>query len=420
MVEPSFAKHVDSVTSSYASLRESLLMSQQRASVKAAGLEAARDDVETMRAQMQQLEAARLEAEARATAAEEIAQRQGEQLAAFNQKLRVATSAAVGLQCVIDQSRAQLVELRQLVTGEGPEELVGAVDIEGSQLDCVDGLWTFVDAMEKIASEQYDRTAKALDEQAEESKQLALESRLAHIDKLRMTAASERIRQLAQRKYGWRRVSTEEMGWEALWESRQRKLKARFVFEDEAHEVVKAVVMGTDGGKEVLEVTDEEKAAADKLKKERQREAAKEKLRAMKAKKRLKQAEQAAREAAEAAELEAARAAEEAAAAAAEPEPANDFMNSLMGGDEPEPGGSGSGSGSGSESEEVRTQEPCHDTSPTPGATLAPNFQGGALGPLRWWRLPLPPVLRVCLAPFRSRSRLSRARLSFVRRRTTS
>eukprot|EP01044_Picomonas_judraskeda_P019686 COSAG03_NODE_4200_length_1643_cov_2.178756_3_plen_84_part_00 len=27
-------------------------------------------------------------------------------------------------------------------------------------------------------------------------------------------------------QYGWRRVSTEDMDWEALWEARQRKLKA--------------------------------------------------------------------------------------------------------------------------------------------------------------------------------------------------
>jgi membrane protein involved in colicin uptake len=92
-------------------------------------------------------------------------------------------------------------------------------------------------------------------------------------------------------------------------------------------------------------VTEEEKAAADKLKQERQREAAKEKLRAMKEKKRIERAEKAAREAAGAAEQEAARAAEE-AAAAAQP---NDFLNSLMGDDDPEPEPAES-----SESEEVR------------------------------------------------------------------
>ena len=170
-----------------------------------------------------------------------------------------------------------------------------------------------------------------------------MEARIEHIEKLRLTAATERIRKLAQRKFKWRRVNADEMDWEALWESRQRKLKARFVLEDGGS--VKAVVMGTDGGKECLEVSEEEKAAADKLKKERQREAAKEKLRAMKEKKRIERAEKAAREAAEAAEQEAARAAEE-AEAAAKP---NDFLNSLMGDDDPEAEPAES-----SDSEEVR------------------------------------------------------------------
>ena len=226
VVEPSFARHVDSVTSSYASLREDLLMSQQRASVKAAGLEAARDDVETMAAQLQQLEAARKEAEARATAAEEIANRQATQLASFNAKLTVASTAAIGLQCIIDQSRTHVFEMRQLVTGEGVEEVV---DIEGSQLICVDQLWSSIESIERLAARQYDLTAKALSEQAEEAKALATQSRLEHIQKLRETAAVERIRVLARKKYQWRRVNEDQMDWEVLWQSRQRKLKARFV-----------------------------------------------------------------------------------------------------------------------------------------------------------------------------------------------
>lgn len=124
VVEPSFTKHVDSVTSSFASLRESLMVSHQRAAVKAAGLEAARDDVDSMRFKIKQLDAARAQAEARASAAEQLAQRQGEQLDSLNQKLRVVGSGAVGLQCIVDQSRAQLVDLRKLVAGEAsPEEV---------------------------------------------------------------------------------------------------------------------------------------------------------------------------------------------------------------------------------------------------------------------------------------------------------
>lgn len=338
VVEPSFTQHVDSVTSAYASLRESLMMTHQRAAVKAAGLEAARDDVDAMRLKIKQLEAARLEAEARATTAEDIANQQHGQLSKLNDKLRTVTAGAVGLQCVVDQSRAQLSELRRLVADEGPEE---EADIEASRVACVNNVWTFVDTIEKIASEQYDRTAEIASEQADEAQQRALESRIAHIDSLRLTAATERIRKLAQRKFGWRRVNTEDMDWEALWESRQSRVKARFILEESGE--VKADVMGTDGGKECLDVSEEEKAAADKLKKERSREAAKEKLRAMKEKKRIERAEKAAREAAEAAEREAERAAEE--PAATEP---NSFLDSLMA-DDPAPDPAES-----SESEEVR------------------------------------------------------------------
>ena len=100
------------------------MVSHQRAAVKAAGLEAARDDVDSMRFKIKQLDAARAQAEARASAAEQLAQRQGEQLDSLNQKLRVVGSGAVGLQCIVDQSRAQLVDLRKLVAGEAsPEEV---------------------------------------------------------------------------------------------------------------------------------------------------------------------------------------------------------------------------------------------------------------------------------------------------------
>lgn len=346
VVEPSFARHVDSVTSSYASLREDLLMSQQRASVKAAGLEVVRDDVETMKGQLMQLEAARAEAEARAALAEEIAHRQATQLASFNAKLTVASTAAVGLQCIIDQSRSHMFEMHQLVTGEGVEDVD---DLESSQLTCMDQLWTSVESIEKLAGRQFDITAQVLSEQAEEAKATATASRIEHIQKLRETAAVERIRVLARKKYQWRHVNQDKLEWQALWASRQRKLKARFVEVADMlvteYEIsvpaVDSVVMGTDGGKENFNVSEAEKEEADKLKKERMREAAKEKLRAMKAKKRLAQAEKAAREAAEAAEKEEAEltAAEAAAAAEAANPPANDFLNSLMG-DEPEPQGS--------------------------------------------------------------------------------
>ena len=58
VVEPSYAKHVDAVTSGYATLRENLLMSQQRASVKAAGLEVARDDIALLNAKLADVELA--------------------------------------------------------------------------------------------------------------------------------------------------------------------------------------------------------------------------------------------------------------------------------------------------------------------------------------------------------------------------
>ena len=148
VVEPSFTKHVDSVTSSFASLRESLMMSHQRAAVKAAGLEAARDDADSMRLKIKQLEGARAQAEARASAAEQLAQRQGAQLDSLNEKLRVVGSAAVGLQCVIDQSRAQLVDLRKLLAGEASPEEVRSLPASFPRfLSCSLSVLSFVKAL---------------------------------------------------------------------------------------------------------------------------------------------------------------------------------------------------------------------------------------------------------------------------------
>ena len=170
VVEPSYAKHVDAVTSGYATLRENLLMSQQRASVKAAGLEVARDDIALLNAKLAQLEAARAESEARAAAAEEIAQQQAAQLASFNNKLTVASTAAVGLQCVVDEGRRSIQELRlesglpTLVPHSPPKPMAGrdeSVQEEASRLT-VEGLSVTLDSIEKLASQLYDRTHEAL------------------------------------------------------------------------------------------------------------------------------------------------------------------------------------------------------------------------------------------------------------------
>ena len=346
VVEPSYAKHVDAVTSGYATLRENLLMSQQRASVKAAGLEVARDDIALLHAKLAQLEAARAESEARAAAAEEIAQQQAAQLASFNNKLTVASTAAVGLQCVVDEGRRSIQELRlesglpTLVPHSPPKPMAGrdeSVQEEASRLT-VEGLSVTLDSIEKLASQLYDRTHEALSEQAEEARALALENRMRKAQQLREEKAAERILELARKKYKWRRVAEEELSWEDLAAHRVASAKVRFEQGD-----LLAVVKGEGGGAEVFEISEEEKEEAARAKQANQREAAKEKLRAMKEKKRKEQAEKAAR-----------LAAEEKAKAEAEPEPepepeapVNDMFADLMGGgDEPEPASEDSGSDS--------------------------------------------------------------------------
>ena len=42
---------------------------------------------------------------------------------------------------------------------------VQAIDLESNQLQCVQAIWTFIDSIEKIATEQYDRTAAIASEQ---------------------------------------------------------------------------------------------------------------------------------------------------------------------------------------------------------------------------------------------------------------
>lgn len=42
---------------------------------------------------------------------------------------------------------------------------VQAIDLESNQLQCVQAIWTFIDSIEKIAAEQYDRTAAIASEQ---------------------------------------------------------------------------------------------------------------------------------------------------------------------------------------------------------------------------------------------------------------
>ena len=206
----------------------------------------------------------------------------------FSRRLKKTTNASVGMQVVLDQGTDNLRKLIEMshfddvMLVEDYRTRLNSVRSLGSEL--IRGLRT----MELIAERQYAAGDDLLSDAAsQEALNNSAIERAKEARELRLLKAAQRVQNYANRRFVWKRQDVDEVDWEVLAERRQAMSTVTW-------HAAADLIIGTDGGMENLERTQEELEEAARLKKQRTREAAREKMRKQKELKRQKQAERAA------------------------------------------------------------------------------------------------------------------------------